>query len=59
MGGTRRADKPAEVKAETTKAGAKAKLEDDDDKHCAGTKLGHYILGKNLGKGTFGKVKQA
>jgi hypothetical protein len=52
-------EKPAEVKAETTKAGAKPKLEDDDDKHCAGTKLGHYILGKNLGKGTFGKVKQA
>ena len=33
------------------------KGDDDDDKHCAGTKLGHYIIGKSLGKGTFGKVK--
>jgi len=32
---------------------------DDDDKHAPGTKLGHYVIGKSLGKGTFGKVKQA
>jgi hypothetical protein len=32
---------------------------DDDDKHSPGTKLGHYVIGKSLGKGTFGKVKQA
>ena len=29
------------------------------DPHAAGTKLGSYIFGKNLGKGTFGKVKLA
>ena len=27
------------------------------DPHAAGTKLGSYIFGKNLGKGTFGLVK--
>lgn len=29
------------------------------DPHAPGTKLGHYVFGKNLGKGTFGKVKMA
>lgn len=29
------------------------------DPHAAGTKLGSYIFGKNLGKGTFGLVKLA
>jgi len=29
------------------------------DPHAAGTKLGHYVIGKSLGKGTFGKVKMA
>ena len=31
----------------------------DFDPHAVGTKLGHYVFGKNLGKGTFGKVKLA
>ena len=57
--GTKRTEKPAEVKPDVVKVVTKPKVEDDDDKHCAGTKLGHYVLGKNLGKGTFGKVKQA
>ena len=29
------------------------------DPHAAGTTLGSYIFGRNLGKGTFGKVKLA
>ena len=31
----------------------------EKDPHAAGTKLGSYVFGKNLGKGTFGKVKLA
>ncbi len=31
----------------------------EPDPHAAGTKLGSYIFDKNLGKGTFGKVKLA
>ena len=31
----------------------------DYDPHAVGTKLGNYVFGKNLGKGTFGKVKLA
>lgn len=41
---------------------AQTKPEDDKEKkdpHAAGTKLGSYVFGKNLGKGTFGKVKLA
>ena len=32
---------------------------EEDDPHPSGTKLGHYVFGKSLGKGTFGKVKMA
>lgn len=32
---------------------------EEKDPHAAGTKLGSYIFGKSLGKGTFGKVKLA
>ena len=30
-----------------------------NDAHPEGTRLGHYTMGKALGKGTFGKVKLA
>ena len=30
---------------------------DHEDKNAEGTKLGSYVFGKSLGKGTFGKVK--
>ena len=33
------------------------KQEAANDAHPEGTRLGHYIFGKSLGKGTFGKVK--
>ena len=34
-------------------------MNDPNDLHPEGTRLGHYVLGKALGKGTFGKVKLA
>ena len=37
----------------------KTNREEETDAHPAGTKLGHYVFGKSLGKGTFGKVKMA
>jgi serine/threonine protein kinase len=40
-----------------TKKNAMLKQEAANDAHPEGTRLGHYILGKSLGKGTFGKVK--
>lgn len=34
-------------------------MHDANDLHPEGTRLGHYVIGKALGKGTFGKVKLA
>mgnify|MGYP000937079751 CR=1 FL=1 len=58
--------------AEDTCKSNKEPVEDPNDPHAAGTRLGHYVfsksaisltnafeLGKSLGKGTFGKVKLA
>ena len=39
-----------------TRKNAMLKQEAANDAHPEGTRLGHYILGKSLGKGTFGKV---
>jgi serine/threonine protein kinase len=52
----------ADAQTKNAKASAgsgKAAAAPEDEKHAEGTKLGHYILGKSLGKGTFGKVKMA
>ena len=51
---------PAPEKKEKPKKSVEDKpLAEPDDKHDFGTKLGHYIFDKSLGKGTFGKVKLA
>ena len=34
-------------------------MDEKVDPHAAGIQLGSYIFGRNLGKGTFGKVKLA
>ena len=40
-------------------AAEEQRQQEEVDPHPAGTKLGHYVIGKSLGKGTFGKVKMA
>lgn len=37
----------------------KQTIPDETDPHAEGTKLRSYVFGRNLGKGTFGKVKLA
>ena len=48
-----------EKKDPTQKSTITALVDEKIDPHAAGTQLGTYVFGRNLGKGTFGKVKLA
>lgn len=54
-------DAPRATTAEkdTLKTSIDADGGQEKDPHAAGTVLGSYVFGRNLGKGTFGKVKLA
>lgn len=54
-------DAEQNTKKSIEKETLKTTIQDEpkSDPHAAGTKLGSYIFGRNLGKGTFGKVKLA
>ena len=58
MGTQKYESKDSEKKDEGPKK-RNADMDQANDPHPEGTRLGHYVLGKSLGKGTFGKVKLA
>jgi len=48
-----------ESRHHTERSGEQSKRERDKKKNSGKSKtIGHYILGKSIGEGTFGKVKQ-
>lgn len=49
-------DNQSAITQDLSPKNANAKIE-QEDKNAEGTKLGSYVFGKSLGKGTFGKVK--